>query len=92
MNDVAEVLPPVRISRHIPRRDQRCSNCEFSRRIEKMATEAYDCRRYPPTIVAVVKPNPLSGQPMMGIEAHFPGMKPHGWCGEWQPETKGDFQ
>jgi len=86
---IAERIQPMRLPRLVPFKDQRCSNCQFSVRIDHHNNEAYLCRRFPPAPVPSITKN-IAGQMQPIVDFHYPNMKPHGWCGEWQPEIKGN--
>ncbi len=67
---LANVINPTKV----------CANCKHS---VKEGGNVF-CRRFPPTIHAMLVPGP-NGQPTMHKEINFPPVRPDWTCGEHKP-------
>lgn len=41
------------------------------------------CRRYPPTLIPMGRPDPATGQMQMSLSSAWPPVQRGQWCGEW---------
>lgn len=72
-----------------------CDRCLFADPGPKPTPGQFFCRRFPPTMIAAARLNPLTRQTEELLVSNWPTVKAGAWCGEFQlrplPEIQDSF-
>jgi len=71
----------------IPDDAEVCQNCTHLYRDSETAKQGA-CRRYPPSVLPIPQPHPITGQMTMTLQSLSPPVTLDYWCGDFEPENE----